>query len=271
MAHFVKQLAMQLAMLSVMDEIGRVAILTWFERYSRSSPGGANYALNQLGMILNHAKRAGLIQHNPVSRIPRNPGRKMTRILSAEERRRLLSLLDAEGCRGRMNALVVKMLLFTGCRRNEILTLRWSEIGDRELNLADSKTGSRKVWLCDEAMAVLEAARFAQTETGKRSDFVFPSIRDQRRCFPTRSLDHFWYRLRDRSGFPDIRLHDLRHSFASEAVRQGIPLLVVSKLLGHSTIKMTMRYVHASRADVEEAAERIAEQVQFLLTERNSG
>ena len=238
-----------------LDEIDRTAILRWFEPYSRTAPGGANRALEALSTIFNHALGNGIIEFNPAKRIPRNPKKRMTRYLTAEERERLLKELDRPHRQFRYRRLAIKMLLFTGCRANEILSLRWDEVGENEINLSDSKTGARKVWLCAEARAILTEAREMQKSTGE-SEFVFPNPWMKGRSLQNIRL--FWRSLRERVGIPDVRLHDLRHSFATEAVRQGIPLPVVSKLLGHSTLKMTMRYTHVSNSDAEEAAERIA-------------
>jgi integrase len=143
------------------------------------------------------------------------------------------------------------MLLFTGCRKGEILRLRWDEVSDNTLSLIDSKTGARTVWLGDEAQGVL--AR--QSHWRGRSEFVFPCPWDGKR--PFENIYVFWRGLKKEARLDDVRLHDLRHSFASEAVRQGIPLPVISKLLGHSSLTMTMRYTHLSTADIEAAAERI--------------
>ena len=245
-----------------LDAIDKNTVLPWFERISRRTPGGANHTLSMLSAILNNAKMGGIIPTNPVRRIRRNPTRKMTRFLSGGERGRLLAAIDALPPCNRKQGMIIKMLLSTGCRLNEIMSLKWEEVGDGVLNLASSKTGARKVWLGPEAVAVLEEAR-SMRDALVDSKYVFPSFVYPDRCFV--DIDGIWRKLRVEAGIPDVRLHDLRHSFASEAVRQGIALPVVSKLLGHSNIKMTMRYAHASNAECEEAAERIAKRITDLL------
>ena len=250
-----------------LDGVGRTEILDWFEPYSQNAPGRANKALKVLGAILNHARRAEVIPNNPVRGIRRNPGRKMTRFLSVEERGRLHSVLAARSPTRRVR-MMVEMLLYTGCRLNEILSLRWDEVGMGELNLRDGKTGARKVWFGPEARAVIDEAKSLQEAMGG-SEFVFPHPRDPRRGLDPNGFGQFWRRLRRRAGLEDVRLHDLRHSFASEAVRQGVPLPVVSKLLGHSSITMTMRYVHASNAEIEAAAERIGNGLSYLLEKKH--
>ncbi len=78
-------------------------------------------------------------------------------------------------------------------------------------------------------------------------------------------MTKFWDRLREQARLDDFRIHDLRHSFATEAIRQGIALPIVSKLLGHSSLAMTMRYTHASNADIEAAADRIGQSIARYL------
>ena len=245
-----------------LDAINRDAVLRWFDPYSRRAPGGSNEALSVLGSILGHAARTGVVPSNPVRGIRRNPERRVTRFLGRDERERLLAAIDALPPEHMAKGLAIKMLLFTGCRANEIAALRWSEVGEKALDLADSKTGARRVWLGTEARAILDRARALHNESGG-SDYVFPDPMDGSRC--VRGFDVFWRRLRGRVGLSDVRLHDLRHSFATEAVRQGIPLAVVSKLLGHANIEMTMRYAHASNKEAEEAAELVAGRLAVLL------
>ena len=243
-----------------LDGIDRAGILAWYERYSRTSPGSANYALELLSSILKYAVRMEVIPSNPASRIQRNPKGRKTRFLSDEERKRLLAEIDYVPQQHRIKALTVKMLLFTGCRSGEIRSLKWEEVENDALQLQDSKVGPRKVWLNNEARAIIDEAK-ARQEGSARSEYVFPHPKDAKTCLGDRGFFAFWKKLRERAGIPDVRIHDLRHSFASEAVRRGIPLPVVSKLLGHSNIAMTMRYAHVSNSVVEDAVERVGDQL----------
>ena len=140
------------------DRITRAMVLRWFEAYSRTAPGAANAALGLLGNILNHARALGHIETNPVHGIRRNPGRKLTRLLSREEIARLHRVLDryAEGSRSEaQQADIIRLLLLTGCRKSEIIYLRREEVRDDRLELADSKTGPRTVLLNAQAQAIL--------------------------------------------------------------------------------------------------------------------
>ena len=173
--------------------------------------------------------------------------------------------MDSVPEKHRVKAMVLKMLLYTGCRCGEILTLRWDEVREGVLDLSDSKTGARRVWLGVEVRTILDEARTLSYGVERQSDFVFPNQDPTGSHLTMRSLDCYWRRFRAGIGLDDVRIHDLRHSFATEAVRQGVSLPVVSKLLGHSNIKMTMRYAHASDADAEAAAEKIGKYLGDML------
>ena len=117
-----------------------------------------------------------------------------------------------------------------------ITNLKWDEVGDNTLGLVDSKTGPRKVYLNSEARAIIKR----QPRTG--SQYVFPSQMNPPQPF-SRFLS-LWRLVRKRAGIEDVRLHDLRHNFASWAVMQGVPLPTVARLLGHRQVSMTLRYAH---------------------------
>ncbi|MCY3640941.1 MAG: site-specific integrase [Gammaproteobacteria bacterium] len=241
-----------------LDHIGEAAIRRWFDRYSRKAPGGANHALGGLRQILNFAIACGHLETNPAQGIVLNRRPKLTRFLSREELARLHNVLDRQNCGGcRQQADIIRLLLLTGCRRGEIINLRWSEVHNNMLALADSKTGSRKVPLSSRAQAILDR----QPREG--SDFVFPSPRDVAR--PRSNELSLWYRVRKEAGIEDLRLHDLRHSMASHAVMNGVPVPVVSRLLGHSNVRMTLRYAHLADRDIEAAAERVGEAMAQLM------
>ena len=241
-----------------LNQITRKAIETWFDAYSASAPGGANNALQLLRQSLNFAIERGLIDSNPAGSILPNRRQRLTRFLSRDEIARLNAALDqhANG-RGSVQADIIRLLLLTGCRRNEIVRLRRFEVEGNRLRLADSKTGPRTVYLSPEARAIIERRMTAPGE------YLFPSPLNPER--PVSGNLTLWYRIRREIGNEDVRLHDLRHSYASQCVMAGIPLPVVSKLLGHSQCAMTLRYTHAADRDVEAAAERVGARIAELL------
>ena len=242
------------------DRITRAQVLEWFDAYSRSAPGGANRTLQLLRQILNFAIACGHHGANPTRAIAPNRRTPLTRFLSREEVKRLHRALDRHAERSasaRQQADIIRLLLLTGCRRNEILALRWSEVHPDALALADSKTGPRRVPLSARAQAII-----AHQPRGE-SPFVFPSPHHPAR--PRTTDLALWNTVRLEAGIEDVRLHDLRHSVASHAVMQGVPVPVVSRLLGHTNPQMTLRYAHLSNRDIETAAERIGAALAQLM------
>ena len=236
-----------------LDRVAPAHVRRWFDSYSRTAPGGANRAIDMLRQIMNFAIACGHVELNPARGIRRNRRPALT-LLSCEEIARLHKVLDAQTRKGsRKQADIVRLLLLTGCRRGEIMGLRWSEVHDGMLALADGKTGPRTVPLGNRARAILDR----QPRGG--SPFVFLSPLDPAR--PRGPHLPFWYRVRREAGIEDVRLHDLRHTMASHAVMNGVPIPVVSRLLGHSNVQMTLRYAHLADREIEAAAERIGEEM----------
>ena len=242
------------------DRTTRAQVLDWFDAYSRRAPGGANRTLQLLRQILNFALACGHLAANPARAIAPNRRSPLTRSLSREEVQKLHRALDRHAERSasaRQQADIIRLLLLTGCRKNEIIALRWAEVHPDALALEDSKTGPRTVALSARAQALL--AR--QPRAG--SPFVFPSLRDGAR--PRNSELPLWDRVRLEAGIEDVRLHTLRHTVASHAVMNGVPVPVVSRLLGHTTAQMTLRYAHLSDRNVEAAAERIGAEMARVM------
>ena len=232
----------------------------WFDRYSRTAPGGANRALDILNRIMNFAVACGHVTVNPAKGVRRNRRPALTRFLSREEIARLHGVLDAQTRKSsRQQADIIRLLLLTGCRKGEIVGLRWSGIHDDMLALEDSKTGPRTVPLGSRARAILDR------QPRGESPFVFPSPLDPAR--PRTALT-LWYRVRREAGIEDVRLHDLRHTMASHAVMNGVPVPVVSRLLGHSNVRMTLRYAHLADRDIEAAAERVGDAMAQVMDEK---
>ncbi len=240
-----------------LDRITPAQVERWFERYSRTAPGGANRDLDILNQIMNYAVACGHVEASPARHIKRNRRPALTRFLSREEVARLHGVLDALTRKGdQQQADMIRLLLLTGCRKGEIMGLHWTEVRDGMLALADSKTGPRTVPLGSRARAILER------QPRGESPFVFPSPLDPSR--PRADLA-FWYRIRREAGIADVRLHDLRHTMATHAVMNGVPVPVVSRLLGHSNVQMTMRYAHLADRDIEAAAERTGQAMARLI------
>ena len=235
-----------------LDRITRNHVLHWFNAYSQTAPGGANHALRILRQILEFAIARGHININPARDVTMNRRTAFTRFLSRDELRRLHRALDQHartGTRRARQADIIRLLLLTGCRRGEILALRWNEVDGDTIALGDAKTGSRTVYLNARARRIIER------QPRGPSAFVFPSVRNPERPHdPHLSL---WDRVRKEARIEDVRLHDLRHTMASHAVMNGVPVPVVSRLLGHNNVRMTLRYAHLADRDIEAAAERV--------------
>ena len=186
---------------------------------------------------------------NPCRGVRRYRRKGRERFLSDDEIRLLAATLSAHSGRQPLQVATVRLLLLTGCRKSEILTLRWSDYREGRLFLRNSKTGPRTVWLSRPARNVLDGL--------ERIDrWVFPASRTggpQGRGW----LDHFWSGIRAETDLSDVRLHDLRHTHASIALRQGETVLAISRLLGHRNAETTLKYTHPADAMVMDAAETI--------------
>ena len=243
-----------------LDRITRNQVLLWFDAYSQTAPGGANYAFGILHRILNFAVACGHLDATPTRGIRTNRRRALTRFLSRDEVRRLHRALDEHASKGAsqsQQADIIRLLLLTGCRKSEVLTLRWSEVHEDALVLDDSKTGRGTVALNTRARRILDR------QPRERSEFVFPSLRNPKRA-RARDLS-LWCALRRDARIEDVRLHDLRHTVASHAVTNGVPIPVVSRLLGHANVRMTLRYAHVSDRETEAAAERVGTAIARIM------
>jgi integrase len=236
-----------------MDTIRTAHIRTWFEEYSRAAPINANNVIGVMSRILDHGIENKVLSYNPAKGIKRNPKRKGMRILSDEERIRLLAYLDQLPAEMQVRADIIRMILLTGCRSGEIVNLKIKDVAKNKLTLTDSKVGPRDVWIGKEVQDLLERQRQRQAGMKIKSAYVFPNHRNPRR--PYNHFDRFWDEHRTQMGLGDVVLHDLRRTFATNADRHGIPLPVITTQMGHSDCKMTMEYIHHRPADLEIAAE----------------
>jgi integrase len=241
-----------------LDAIARQDVARWFEGYSLRRPGGANRALGILGAMLGQAKAWGYLPEdwrNPVSGIRMNRRRVVGTFLSDSEMARLGAVLNekiAEGCTA---SALLRFLALTGCRVSEAVDLEWQDVLPDRLRLRDSKTGPRDVPLGSPVRGFLKSHRADLTRRGLgRLPHVFPIFGGQR----YEGVRSVWHVVRRQAKLPPtLRIHDLRHSFASHAVMSGETLFATSRLLGHSRIQMTARYAHLADSTMLSAAEKI--------------
>lgn len=233
----------------------------------KGGEGAATRVVGLLSGIFSFAVGEGIRSDNPVRGVRRYADGKSERTLSSEELGTLgkaLRAVEAQG--GNPSAIaIIRLLIFTGARKTEIAGLRWKEIDlDRDvirLGASRHKTGaisgSKEILLTPPARVILE--RLAEERI---SEFVFPATTGKSHF---QGIKRIWQSIRAKAGLSDVRLHDLRHSFASIGVSSGDSLPVIGALLGHANARTTQRYAHVSHDPVRKAADRIAENISVSL------
>lgn len=242
-----------------MDAVRQADIIAWQMdmRGKGLAPGTCNRVASLLKFVFSCAVRWGVLaaDQNPcrgVEAFADNGGRE--RYLSAAEARALLAEIALYPARP--SALAIKLLLFTGARKSEILSARWEYVDweRRLLTVPLSKSGkARHIPLSDEALLILR-----DLPRRRGVPWLFYNPRTER---PLRSVFHTWNAIRSRLGLTDVRLHDLRHSFASYLVNSGCSLYEVQKILGHYDPRVTMRYAHLAPESLIRAANLVGRSV----------
>jgi integrase len=222
----------------------------------RETPYHANRVLAVLSKIFNLAERWGWRpdSSNPCRHVERFSERKRERMLSPAELARLGDALAAyHGSPYAVSA--VKLLVFTGARLGEVLGLRWDWIDFErgQARLPDSKSGAKTLHLPPPALAVLAEL--------PRLDGNPHVIVGQKAAAPLVNLEKPWRAIRAAAGLDDVRLHDLRHAFASVAASSGMGLPIIGKMLGHTQAATTNRYAHVASDPVKAAAAMVASKI----------
>ena len=231
-------------------EITSADVRQWFASL-HATPAAADRSAPVLSVIMARAEDYGYRPHgsNPCKGIRRYRRQGRERFCSAEEIHRLGQVLKRHELRSPAHVALIRLLLLTGCRSQEIMSLRWAEYREGHLHLTDSKTGPRMVWLSSSAQRLLDGLP-------RHTPWVFPS--PSTRSHMTRNaVFEAWSRIRAEAGLRDVRLHDLRHSYASLAVMQGENILTVGRLLGHNNPATTLKYTHFAETMMAEAAETV--------------
>lgn len=238
-----------------------------FHHDSRDRPYQANRNIEIISKMFNLAELWGLRPDgtNPRRHIKKYPEKKRERFFSEGELGaigRVLDEMEVERIELPSAIAAVRLLLFTGCRLREILTLKWSYVDlDRSaLHLPDSKTGAKIVSIGNAAVEVLK-------KLDRDPDNVFV-ITGRVPGQHLTDLQPFWQRVRGRAGLKDARIHDIRHTFASVAVSSGMSLPIIGKLLGHTQVQTTARYAHLARAPQIEAANDITSRIAGSLASK---
>ena len=223
-------------------------------------PAMANMTVATLSHMFRLAEGWGMVADgvNPCGSVARYPAKRRERFLTDAEFKKLGRVLDeaeAEGGASAGAVAAIRLLMLTGCRKNEILTLQWKDVDldAGELALADAKTGPRAVPLPPSAARLLAALPRKPS-----NPWVIPGHKPGTHM---RDIDGAWQTLRARAGLKGVRLHDLRHSYASRALALGESLPMIGKLLGHADIASTLRYAHLAQGAERDAAARVGHSI----------
>jgi integrase len=237
---------------SKLDEITRQQAQGYLTRLiedEKLAPATANHHVKLLRQVMNIALDWDVISKNPVAKVSMVPvSNKVEKYMNDEQMGKLLEVLATYPARNA--CLVALFLLSTGARLNEALTATWANI-DREhrvwrIPAADSKSKRiRSVPLNDAALEVLD-----QLGSEGKHEYLFVKKNGER----LQHLHQVWTRIRNKAGMPWLRLHDLRHQYASMLVNSGRTLYEVQAILGHADPQITTRYAHLSTASLQDAA-----------------
>lgn len=226
-------------------------VMRWRDDCAGPAEARFNRAVPVLAALFKYAEALHLRRKgsNPCRGTPRYKRDPCERYLLPLEFRRLSAALREDEPTHPTEAAVIRMLLFTGARASEIRDLKWEWVKPPHLALPDSKTGPKVIWLNSQALGVLEAQ-----PRREGCPFVFPNVGGTKPV----ALDIWWYQFRRKCALPDVRIHDLRHSFASTAIMDGVPLATIGKLLGHLLTETTAKYAHLSDDVIADAACRVS-------------
>lgn len=221
----------------------------------KGGKGTASRTLGLLGAIFSYAIDNEVLDKNPVHGVKKFADKKNERFLTPDELIRLGTALDNSSANP-MAVAILKLLIFTGARKGEMEELKWSDVDfdNKFIKLGDAKTGHRIVRLSAGALQVL-----SERSKMKGSDFVFPAMKGDGFYQGTPKA---WRIIRQSAGLENVRLHDLRHSFASIAVSGGASLPIIGALLGHKNAATTQRYAHLMDDPIKTTNERVGEVVE---------
>ena len=228
----------------------------------------AGGVVRSFSAMMSWAEREGIVKANPCKGVKTVRPPKRERYLNGEEVRQLFRAADALVAEGEIVpqfAAAIRLLALTGARRSEILEMRWSEVDLERARIVlprdRSKTGEKTIPLNSAACDLIR-------EQKKVNGFVFPG---RGGTGPLVGMSHRWEVVRNRAGLPDLRIHDLRHSFASFAVAKGASLFLVGKALGHAQASTTERYAHLADDPVRNVAEAVADEILGTKPRRKPG
>ena len=249
-----------------MDEVSKRDIIQFISKHSLThKPGSVNRVIIMMRYIFNLSIRWETvgITKNPTAGIPLlEENNKKERFLSAEEARALVEQLKSSD--NKMLQYIIPMLILTGARKNEVLKAKWEDfnVEQRLWRIPVSKSGkARHVPISDGVQYLLEGVP-RHVDCG----YVFANPKT---LMPYVSIFASWNTARKAVGLADVRIHDLRHSFASFLVNSGRSIYEVQRILGHTQIKTTQRYAHLSQDSLLAAANEISKAIPILMAMPN--
>jgi integrase len=252
-----------------MKEITREDVIRLHHSFSKA-PYAGNRTLALLSKMMNLAEKWGVRPDgtNPCRHVERFKEKRRQRFLSVTELAELgkvLRDLEREGVEWHSVVPAIRLLIFTGARVSEILTLRWDwvDFERQTLNLPDSKTGEKTIRLNVPALEVL-----AGLARDAKNPFV---IQGRRRGSHLVNLKDAWGRIRTRAKIAEVRIHDLRHSFASVLAGAGSSLPIIGALLGHTQPQTTARYAHLADDPLKAAAEAAGARIAAAMAPKRTG
>lgn len=226
---------------------------------SATRPIRANRMVQLLSKMFNLAVRWGYRTDNPVKGVRKNPEDKRTRYLTNVEVRRLSQALEDHP--NRQSANIIRMLLLTGSRRGEVLNAAWDQF-DLDAGIwvkPSAHTKQKREHRVPLSKPTIELLQSIQHEASfPRSKYVFPSASGDQ---PQKDIKKFWEGICKKAELRDLRIHDLRHTYASILASSGLSLPVIGALLGHTQPNTTARYSHLFDDPLREATERVGDVV----------
>lgn len=235
-----------------------------FQEELRKVPGQFNHCFTLLSTAFKYAELWGYRSKgtNPCDEVKKYPEKKVERFLAEEEIQKIEKILKAEEILGSLSLYGlagIRLLLYTGCRRGEILSLKWEDVFLEEKYLSRPKSkekGKKTIPLNEPSVEALK-----KLERKENNPYVFVGKK------PGTHLYNFysqWRKVRRLAAAQDVRIHDLRHTFASLAIKQGLDLYQVAKLLGHKNTQTTTRYAHIAKKDLIKSAQVVGEVFQQI-------
>ena len=224
------------------------------------TPHMANRFLALLSKMMNLAEKWEFrpLYSNPCKHVDRYPEEPRKVYLKMSQLERVGSAMrELKDIESEYVLSAIQMLILTGCRTGEILSLKWEYIDFENscMNLPDTKTGEREIHLNPSALSILKSLE-------RKSDYVFVSRVENKQITTIRLT---WKKICKIAGLNDVRPHDLRHTFASHAINNGYSLPIIAKMLGHADIKTTERYAHLHQDPINKAIDDVSLKIKKVM------